>query len=444
MSRARRKSLPTEPQTASIDSLSHDGRGVARLGGKTTFIDGALVGEQVQFVYTRQRRDYDEGRVVAVVTASAARVTPFCPSFGVCGGCSLQHLGADAQLDHKQQILLDALQRIGRVTPDAIATPLRGPTQGYRRKARLGVKYVQKKGRVLVGFRERQGHFLADIQTCPVLAEPVGSLLPALAERLGLLAARERIPQIEVACGDNATTLALRHLDPLSAADRDKLTTLAQDFALQVALQPGGPASLQPLWPANQPLWLAHPDFDIRLSFLPTDFVQVNAAINRSMVAQAIAWLDPQPTDRVLDLFCGLGNFSLPLARRAGEVIGVEGDLAMVERARVNAALNGLTHVRFSHADLAVEPHQEPWAGEPVDLAVLDPPRSGADAAISAFKQLRPQQVLYVSCHPGSLARDAYQLVHEQGYTLARVGVLDMFPHTSHVETMALFRRGNK
>ncbi len=440
MSRARRKSLPTEPQTASIESLSHDGRGVARLGGKTTFIDGALVGEQVQFVYTRQRRDYDEGRVVAVVTASAARITPFCPSFGVCGGCSLQHLAADAQLDHKQQILLDALQRIGRIAPDEIATPLRGPTQGYRRKARLGVKYVQKKGRVLVGFRERQGRYLADMQTCPVLAEPVGRLLPALAERLGLLAARERIPQIEVACGDNATTLALRHLDPLSEADRNQLIKLAQDCALQVALQPAGPDSLQPLWPENQALWLAHPDFDIRLHFFPTDFVQVNATINRNMVAQAIAWLDPQPTDRVLDLFCGLGNFTLPLARRAGEVIGVEGDAAMVERARANAALNGLEQVRFYTADLTAEALNEPWAREPIDLALLDPPRAGAGAVLPALNQLTPKLILYVSCHPGTLARDAYHLVHEMGYTLARVGVLDMFPHTSHVETMALFR----
>lgn len=435
----RRKRLPEEPSEAWIDSVAEDGRGIARVADKAVLIDGALPGERVRFLYTARHRAHDEGRVEAVLDASPERVEPRCAHAAVCGGCSLQHLSPEGQLSLKQESLLSSLRQIGGVEPERILPPITGPSWGYRRKARLGVRHVPKKHRTLVGFREKRSSFVAEIERCEVLVPSVGERLGALGEILDGLDARARIPQIEVAAGDRGTTLVIRNLDPLSESDEAALIAFGQAYQFQIALQPGGPDSVEPLWPAESLLKFAHPAFDVRIAFEALDFVQVNAEINRQMVARAVELLELSPDHRVLDLFCGLGNFTLALARRAGYVVGLEAGAQMVERARQNAEYNGLDNVEYHAVDLSGDLADGPWFGEPYDRVLLDPPRSGAAEVLPLVAACGAPRILYVSCHPKSLARDADQLVNHHGYRLAGAGVMDMFPHTAHVESMALF-----
>jgi len=433
--------VPREPVTAMIESLSPDGRGITHIDGKVVFVDGALAGEQVRLRYRRRKSRYDEAEMLAVLQPSPQRVAPRCPHFGVCGGCSLQHLAHEAQVEAKQRDLLDKLQRIGKTQPEEILPPLIGPVWGYRRKARLGAKRVPKKGRVLVGFREKRSPYLADMGQCPVLHPAVGEHLLELSELIGSLSRPDRLPQIEVALGDETGALVFRHLDPLTEADRQALAGFGQRHGLQIHLQPQGPDSVHPLWPQSpRPLSYRLPAFGLELHFEPGDFTQVNAAINRQMVSRAVDLLQIDSSHRVLDLFCGLGNFTLPLARRAAEVIGVEGEAGLVARAQANARRNGLDNCRFHVADLTTALGQAPWLGQ-VDRLLLDPPRSGALEIVQGLHKLQPQRMVYVSCDPATLARDTEEIVHRQGYRLLSAGIMDMFPHTAHVESMAVFER---
>ncbi len=438
---------PGEQREAEIVSLSHDGRGIARIDGKVVFVDGALPGERVSLALTKRRRHLDEARLVEILSPSAERVTPRCPHFGVCGGCSLQHLSAAGQLAAKQGQLLEDLERIGRVVPERILAPVEGPSWAYRRRARLGVKYVHKMGRVLAGFREREKPYLADIRRCAVLAPGLESLPEELAALVGTLSIRDRVPQVEVAAGDEAAALVFRVMQPPSADDLGRLADFGARRGLQIYLQSGGPASIAPLGGVPAPAAAAAPlaygieGFDVRIGFGPADFVQVNRSINAAMVAAAVAALGPEAGDAVLDLFCGLGNFTLPLARRAGSVVGVEGDPGLVEKARANAAANGIDNAGFHAANLFEPGGFGPWADRRFDLVLLDPPRAGAEEAIRRIAHWSPRRVVYISCHPGSLARDAEVLVAGRDYTLEAAGVMDMFPHTTHVESIAVFRR---
>ncbi len=436
----RKRSLPAEPVEAFIDSLSHDGRGVARVEGKVVFVDGALPGERVMFRYTCRRRKNDEGRVTEILEPSPERVSPRCQWFERCGGCTLQHLDPEAQIRLKQQTLVEQLRRIGGVEAAGILPPLTGPRWGYRHKARLGVRYVKAKGRVLVGFREKHSGFIVDMDRCEVLHPSVGERIREIADLIHSLQARERIPQIEVAVGDDVAALVFRHLDPLTEGDRDALRRFGERSELHIYLQPAGPDSVSPLWPEESQLLYRLPDFDLEFRFLPTDFTQVNSELNRMMVSRAVSLLDPRPDELLLDLFCGIGNFTLPLARRAAEVIGVEGEPGLVQRAKENAARNGLDNVTFQVADLT-ESADTGWEGRRFHKILLDPPRSGALEVLPRLAAFDAARILYVSCNPATLARDAGELVNRYGYRLISAGVMDMFPHTAHVESIAVFER---
>ncbi len=435
----RKQRLPVPVARITVESLAHDGRGVAHVDGKTVFIEGALPGEQVGFEYLAIHRKFDEGRVTEVQQASVHRVTPRCPHYGVCGGCSLQHMEAGAQIQAKQQVLLDNLRHIGGVAPATVLSPLTGPVWGYRNKARLGVKHVIRKGRVLVGFRERRAPYVADLSRCEVLHPSVGERIGPLAVMLDGLEGRTRIPQIEVAVSDAATALVFRHLDPLSVADLARLRAFADEYGMHVFLQPAGPDSVHALMPADSVPAYTLPAQGIVIRFRPNDFTQVNGVVNRKMIARVLEMLALDRADTVLDLFCGLGNFSLPMARLAGSVTGVEGEAGLVDRARDNAVLNSLGNVTFHVADLAEDQRHAAWAGGGYNKVLLDPPRSGAAGVMDTLGNIHPQRIVYVSCHPGSLARDAGTLVNGLGYRLLAAGVMDMFPHTAHVESVALF-----
>jgi 23S rRNA (uracil1939-C5)-methyltransferase len=427
---------------AVIESLTHDGKGVAHLEGKATFIHGSLPGERVRFLYTGRWRKYDEGRVVEVLEASPERVEPRCDQFGICGGCSLQHQARGAQIEAKQQAMLDALKHIGGVAPDELLPPLIGASAwGYRRKARLGVRHVPKKGGALVGFRERGSSKVADISCCHVLHPRVGELLPQLRALIDALSIPNQVPQIEMAMGDEACVLIFRVLEPLSDEDLKLLSELGPKHQVAVYLQEGGAETVKPLDGVGVELTYGLPEYDLTLHFLPNDFTQVNSDINRQMVHRAVQMLALSPQDRVLDLFCGLGNFTLPLARRAGSVTGVEGEAGLVARARDNAQRNGLANTRFYTANLYESLEQEPWLNQRFDKVLLDPPRSGAQEVLPHLPRLGVERIVYVSCYPGTLARDAGILVNEQGYRLLSAGVMDMFPHTAHVESIALFEK---
>lgn len=437
----RRNKVPSAPVRATIVDLAHDGRGVARIDGKTVFVEGALTGEEVTFHYVERRRSYDVGVVDEVHLASPDRVEPRCAAYGVCGGCSLQHMAPEAQILAKQEVLRENFERLGKVTPKEVLPPLTGPHWGYRRKARLGVRNVLKKGKVLVGFRERRKPYVAEMARCEVLHPSVGERINDLSTLIGNLDAVDRIAQIEVAVDDTQTALVFRNLDPLGDGDRIKLIEYARANDLRFYLQPAGPDSVAPLWPEAIELSYALPEFDVRFRFTPTGFTQVNSEINHQMVSRAIAMLELQGDERVLDLFCGIGNFTLPLARRAGEVVGVEGSAELIERARQNAALNGIDNVTYHVADLTAELEQMPWFREKFDKVLLDPARDGALEAIPWLAKLGAARIVYVSCNPATLARDAGLLVNEHGYRLEAAGVMDMFPHTAHVESIALFVR---
>lgn len=437
----RKKKLPPAGEfSADIIDLDHEGRGFARVDGKATFIADALPGERVRFRYLRTSRDLDEGQCIAVETPSPHRVAPGCTHFGLCGGCSMQHLASDQQIAFKQKQMLDQLERSGKVVPDEIAAPLTGAVWGYRRRARLGAKHVPKKGGVLVGFRERESSFLATLDSCQVVDPRVGLKLRELGALIGELSLHRQVPQIEVACSADVVALVFRVLAPPTDDDRDKLRAFGAREGFDIYLQTGGPDSIRSLDEARM-LEYSPDGSDLKLRFEPTDFIQVNGSISQQTVNQALDWLQIESGDRVLELFCGLGNFSLPLARRGAQVLAVEGEKGLVQRARENAERNGLD-IRFEKADLFTTTGDENWLQPEFDKLLLDPPRAGAREILPIIARRRPKRIVYVSCHPGTLARDAGMLVHEHGYTLARAGVMDMFPHTSHVESMALFELG--
>jgi 23S rRNA (uracil1939-C5)-methyltransferase len=424
-----------------IVDLSHDGRGVARIEGKTVFVAGALPGERAIVRVASRHRNFDEAKVETLLTRSPERIEPRCPHFGTCGGCALQHLPASAQIAAKQRVLAENFERIGRIEPNRWLDPLTDAEWGYRRKGRLSVKWVAKKNRTLVGFREENPRFVADLSVCHTLLPEVGQRRAAIGELVSSLDAKETIAQIEIAAGDTTVALVFRHLQPLSADDAARLIAFGKANGLAILLQPGGPDSVHALWPEDVRLAFRIEGSDIGITFEPLDFVQVNAGMNERMVARALDLLDPAPEDRVLDLFCGLGNFTLPIARRAGSVVGVEGEAGLVERARQNAAANGLANAEFASADLAAEQRNAPWATRDYGKMLLDPPRSGAAAVLDYLPRKSTRRIVYVSCHPGSLARDAGTLVERHGFELVAAGVMDMFPQTAHVESIALFER---
>ena len=434
---------PDEVLQGQVVDTTAEGRGVIRGAGKTVFLDGAIAGELVRYRIRKRRRNYDEAELVAVLQAAAERVEPRCAVFGTCGGCALQHIDGAAQLRLKESVLLDNLQRIGGLQPGRVLSPISGPPWGYRRKARLGVKYVAKKGRVLVGFRERHAPYVTDGSRCETLHPAVGERFAELAALIESLSLRERIPQIEVGIGDSGGALVFRVLDAPPPADLDKLREFARTMGLDIYLQPGGAETIAPLPGAAAPRALHYrlPAADVDIEFRPTDFIQVNQAVNQQMVAQAIELLAADADSRVLDLYCGLGNFSLALARHAAAVTGVEGSEAMVEQAAANAVRNGLANVNYRVADLAATAALDGLAGERFDRVLLDPPRSGAAAVLDAIARFTPARIVYVSCHPGTLARDLQRLTAELGYRLDAAGVMDMFPQTAHVEAMALLTR---
>lgn len=443
MARTRSRLDRTPFQTDILD-LSHDGRGVARRdgeGGKVTFITGALPGEVVTAEPTARNRHFDEARTLEVVTASPQRVTPRCPHFGVCASCVLQHLEESQQIVAKQRVLMDNLTRIGHVTPGTVLPPLVGDSWGYRRKGRFSVRRVEKKDKTLVGFREQDPRFVADLSQCLTVIPEIGSKVGAMATFIETLDGKRDIPQIEFIAGDDAIMLTIRHMQPLSDADRAAWTAFGQEHGFAISLQPGGVESVQPLWPAEVPLSFKLAPWDVELAFRPLDFIQVNASLNVKMIALALELLDAGPDERVLDLFCGLGNFTLPLARTVREVVGVEGDPGLVARARENAERNGLSNAQFHAADLTQDQRQTPWMRQGFDKLLLDPPRSGAIEVLQQLPLKQFKRIVYVSCHPGSLARDAGYLVNEQGFTLVSAGAMDMFPHTAHVESIAVFEK---
>ena len=449
----------SEPAVAStvplaIESLDHEGRGVGRADGKVIFVEGGLAGETVLYSSRRRKASYEIAELVEVLRESPMRVVPRCPHFGVCGGCSMQHLDESAQVAVKQRVLEDNLFHVGRLRAETMLAPIAGPAWGYRYRARLSVRMVEKKGGVLVGFHERRSSFVADMRECHVVPPHVSALLVPLRELVGALSIARRLPQIELAIGEPEedpsaleTALVLRILEPLTVADEDRLRGFESLHGVRFWLQTAGPDSIRPFSDESRThLFYSLPDFGVRIAFQPTDFTQVNASINRILVGRAIRLLDVQPTHRVADLFCGLGNFSLPLARLAREVVGVEGSKTLTQRAAENAARNGLTDKTAFRVDNLFEID----AGfleslGACDRMLIDPPREGAIAVAKALVEMpaiAPARIVYVSCNPSTLARDAAVLVHEGGYRLRAAGIVNMFPQTSHVESIAVFDRG--
>jgi 23S rRNA (uracil1939-C5)-methyltransferase len=451
---------PTPPVT--IESLDNEGRGIARIEGKAVFVEGALPGERVVIQTLKRKPTFEIARAVAIQRASPSRTAPRCPHFGVCGGCSMQHADPALQVAAKQRVLEEALERIGRVKPGRLLPPVHGPAWQYRHRARLSVRNVPRKGGVLVGFHERRSSFVADMHECHVLPRKISDLLPAMRALVESLSIRDRVPQIELAVGDRPRgdrpangaraepepiyALVFRILEPLTGDDGVRLRSFAEAHGVDVWLQSGGPATATPFHPSDSQLGYALPEFDVFVPFGPTDFTQVNPEINRILVRRALALLDPQPGERIADFFCGLGNFALPIARRGAAVVGVEGAAALVRRAEENAARNALSdRTCFVVANLFSATPQSIGELAPLDKALIDPPREGAVELARALPHRDHEQglvrIVYVSCNPATLARDAAVLVHDRGYTLEAAGVVNMFPHTAHVESIAMFAR---
>lgn len=435
--------LPEQTFEACIESLSDEGRGIAHVDGRPVFIDQALPGERVLFKYSRLKSKVAEGRAVEIIESSVDRIKPPCRVFEVCGGCSLQHMHGRAQLEMKQRGLLKQLANIAKIEPDTVIEPLAGPELAYRNKARLSVRYVDKKARTLIGFRERASSYITDTERCEILHPRVGPLIGELAGCISRLQLRNQIPQIEVAVGDEQAVLVFRHLEELPQSDKDRLADFAQQHELTIMLQPGKPDALVPLWPVQpEPLFYRVDEFDVRIEFEPSDFTQINSVINRRMVSAAVDYLELTETDRVLDLFSGLGNFTLPISRRCEHVVGVEGSLSMVIKARHNAQINHIDNAEFHFADLySDEVADTLWVKKCYNKILLDPPRSGAAGILGYIGRMKAAKIVYVSCHPATLARDAGVLVNDMGYGLVRAGVMDMFPHTAHVESIAVFEK---
>ncbi|MBH1976296.1 MAG: 23S rRNA (uracil(1939)-C(5))-methyltransferase RlmD [Rhodocyclales bacterium] len=434
-----------------IESLDNEGRGIAHVDGKVIFIEGALPGELVEFSSYRRKPSYEQATVTKVLRASSQRVTPACPHFGVCGGCALQHLNIAAQTAAKQRVVEDALWHIGRLKPEQIYPPIAGSAWGYRHRARFSARWVAKKGGALIGFREKHSSFVAVMDSCAVLPPVVSALIPKLKQLIALMSEPEHFPQIEVAVGEVQTVLLLRHLSPLSGEDEDHLRRFADAHGVVWFLQSKGPETVALFYPENAPsLMYALPDFDLTFLFSPTEFTQVNTGVNRMLVRRAMALLDPQPGERIVDLFCGLGNFTLPIGRLGATVVGIEGSAALVRRAAENAARNGLSgQCSFAEANLFEVTEASFAALGKADKLLIDPPREGALALVNALPtvsadeqgKLAPRRIVYVSCNPATLARDAGILVNDKGYALKGAGIASMFPHTAHVESIAVFER---
>nr|WP_315472827.1 23S rRNA (uracil(1939)-C(5))-methyltransferase RlmD [uncultured Undibacterium sp.] len=439
--------------TLNIRSLDMDARGVGHLEnedgspGKVVFVEGALPGEVVGFNTYRKKPSWEAATMGALVKESSQRVTPKCPHFGVCGGCSMQHLDANAQVAMKQRLLEDNLAHIGKVKSEMVMRPIYGPTWGYRYRARLSVRNVHKKGIVLVGFHERKSRYVANMETCEILPPHISKMLMPLRDLITSLTIIEALPQIELAIGENVTAMVLRIMQPLGSGDDVKLKAFADQHHVQWWLQTAGPDSATPYYPETSDLHYLLPEFGVKMPFKPTDFTQVNHHINRVLVARALGLLDVQKDERILDLFCGLGNFTLPIATLAREVVGIEGSAALTERALDNARANGLdAKTSFATRNLFEAKAEDFVALGKFDRFLIDPPRDGAMAVCQALidlvkvaPELRPKRIVYVSCSPSTLARDAGMLVNEAGYTMTKAGVVNMFPHTSHVESMAVF-----
>lgn len=424
---------------ARIESLDREGRGVAHVDGKTIFVDGAVTGEEVEYSAYRKKPAWEAAQVLRVRREAPSRVAPRCPFFGTCGGCSMQHVDEPTQVASKQRVLEDALWHVGRVRPETMLRPLHGLPWGYRHRARMSARWVEKKGGSLVGFRERKSTFVTDMTSCEVLPRAVSGLIRPLRTLIDSLDLRERIPQIEVAVGDEATVLVLRVLEAVAPEDGERLKRFAEGHGVHLWLQPAGPESARPFWPPDaQGLYYTLPEYGVRIAFGPTDFTQVNHAVNRLLVARALGLLDPRPGERINDFFCGLGNFTLPIARCGADVLGVEGSAPLLARARENADSNGLA-CRFEAANLFDAAACA--ALTPCDKALLDPPREGAIELVKSFEARPPSRIVYVACDPATLARDSGVLVNALGYRLAAAGVVNMFPHTSHVESIAVFER---
>ncbi|MDQ8039185.1 MAG: 23S rRNA (uracil(1939)-C(5))-methyltransferase RlmD, partial [Rickettsiella sp.] len=431
----------------SITDLSHEGRGIAHINGKITFIQDALPGETVLIQTTKKNRQYEEAKATEILISSPDRVKPKCLHYGICGGCNLQHFNAQAQLHHKEKVLLTQLKHVARIQPGTLLSPLKAKSWGYRRRARLGVKYVTKKQAVLIGFRERNGRYLAQLQTCETLEPKIGQLILPLQSLISSLKAYQLIPQIEAALGDEVLALIFRHLAPLEIEDIEKLKVFAQKYQLQFYLQPGNESTIHCIWPETNPKPLSYRlnkgkllRKTLELFFKPSYFIQINAAINQSMIDCAMELLAPNSSDQILDLFCGIGNFSLPLATQCQQVIGVEGSPELVEYAKKNAMHNDISNVQFHTADLSIPIKEQAWSRKSFNKLLLDPPRSGAFEIIQQISSWEIERIVYVSCNPATLARDAAELV-KQGYKLASTGVLDMFPHTHHSEAICLFTK---
>lgn len=441
MKRSRNRSYPEV--TVDINALSHEGRGIAHIQGKTTFIHGAIANEKVLCKITKYHRRYNEGKVCEVLSPSPFRVEPSCQHFGTCGGCSMQHMDINHQIQLKQQTLIEQLKHFGSVVPETLLPPISGHPLGYRGKARLGVRYVIKKEKLLVGFRENFSNYLADIETCSTLKPEIGTRLKALSTLIASLTQYDHIPQIEVAAGEDAIALVFRHMKALPDDDLEKIRHFGKHFNFHIYLQPNPPEPVHKIWPndQNERLTYSLPDYDLKIHFHPLDFTQVNSEINPLMIKQALQLLDIKPTDHVLDLFCGLGNFTLPIARYAKHVVGIEGSPDMVKRAYENATHNKIHNVEFIATNLMDPKTSDALFQTHYDKILLDPPRTGAKEIIALFPQLSAQKIVYVSCNPATLARDAKELVHTYGYTLKKAGVINMFPHTSHIEAISLFEK---
>jgi 23S rRNA (uracil1939-C5)-methyltransferase len=426
-----------------IESLDHEARGITRLEGKTIFVDSALPGETVEYASFRRKPSYELAHLVAVLKPSTARVIPRCVHYGVCGGCAMQHMEPSAQVAAKQRVLEDSLWHIGRVRPETILPPIHGAPWGYRHRARLAVRKVAKKGGVLVGFHERRSSYITDMRGCDVLPPHVSALLVPLRELFAVLSVAERLPQIEIAVGEKCTALVLRILEPLNARDEQLLRDFADRHDIVFYLQPKGPDTAYRFYPVPGPrLSYTLPEFDLELDFRPTDFTQVNHAVNRLLVRRALRLLDPQAGERIADMFCGLGNFTLPIARSGAVVVGIEGSEALVQRGRESATANGLAgSVEFGVANLFECTEESLAALGRFDKMLIDPPREGAFEVVNALGEDAPRRIVYVSCNPATLARDAAVLVSIKGYRFVAAGAVNMFPHTAHVESIAVFER---
>lgn len=441
MGRRSRHKLPQEPVELTIEDLTHDGRGVAKWNDKVVFVQNALPGEVVMGKLNRITRNYNEALAVEVLKASDDRVEPKCEFYTVCNGCSMMHLEESKQIDFKFNTLKSNFHKMAHAEPKKWLKPLTDSHWNYRRRARLSVKWVHAKDKMLVGFREKNGRFVAEMNHCHVLEKPLADLLKPLATLFAQTSIKQSIPQVECSMGDNVISLIIRHMKPFESDDIMLLKQFSQDHQLQIYLQSKGPKTVTSLESYEQSLNFELNEFGLRYEFLPNDFIQVNRLMNEKMIMQALTAMSLNNGDVVLDLFCGLGNFTLPIAQTAAEVVGVEGDQQLVERARYNAKLNQIENVEFFKADLTQNQDENEWFKKDFNKVLIDPPRSGAWEILPLIAKTSAKTLVYVSCHPASLARDTERLVNELGFTLETAGVMDMFPHTSHVESMAIFSR---